>query len=79
MSNVFDYLEWRGDILFSQVPPNSVDALIFSALSYVDYDGIVPEDVYHFSFFSGSSRNSIGDSKICEERILLCSTAPRVS
>lgn len=48
MSNVFDYLEWRGDVLFSQVPPNSVDALIFSALSYVDYDGIVPEDVYHF-------------------------------
>lgn len=47
-TNIFDYLEWRGDILFSQVPPGSVDALIFSTLAYVDYDGIVPEDVYHF-------------------------------
>lgn len=48
MSNIFDYLAWRGDILFSQVPPGNVDALIFSTLAYVDYDGIVPEDVYHF-------------------------------
>lgn len=42
MGDIFDYLTWRGDILFSQLPPNSVDALIFSALSYIDYDDIVP-------------------------------------
>ena len=42
MSDLFDYLMWRGDILFSQLPPNNVDALIFSALSYIDYDDIVP-------------------------------------
>lgn len=41
MSNIFDYLTWRGDILFSQVSPNCVDALIFSALSYINYDDIV--------------------------------------
>ena len=40
MSDLFDYLMWRGDILFSQLPPNNVDALIFSALSYIDYDDI---------------------------------------
>lgn len=43
MADMFDYLQWRGDILFSQIPLNPVDALIFSTLSYVQLDGIVPE------------------------------------
>lgn len=37
MANIFDYLTWRGDLTFAQDPPNSVDALIFSTLSYVAY------------------------------------------
>lgn len=43
MSDMFDYLKWRGDILFSQLPLNPVDALVFSALSYINFNGIVPE------------------------------------
>lgn len=43
MSDMFDYLNWRGDILFSQLPPNPVDALIFSTLSYLDFSDIVPD------------------------------------
>ena len=43
MSDMFDYLKWRGDILFSQLPPNPVDALIFSALSYIRFQDIVPD------------------------------------
>lgn len=43
MANVMDYLEWRGDILFSQVPVNAVDSLVFAALSYLKLDGLVPE------------------------------------
>lgn len=43
MADMFDYLKWRGDILFSQLPPNPVDALIFCALSYIHFAGIVPE------------------------------------
>lgn len=39
MANVFDYLKWRGDLTFTQDPPNSVDALIFSALSYIPFGG----------------------------------------
>lgn len=35
MTNMFDYLTWRGDLTFSQVRPNPVDALIFSTLAYV--------------------------------------------
>ncbi len=37
MANLFDYLKWRGDLTFTQDPVNEVDALIFSALSYIDY------------------------------------------
>ena len=37
MTNMFDYLTWRGDLTFPQDPPNPVDALIFSTLSYVFY------------------------------------------
>lgn len=43
MADLFDYLRWRGDILFSQLPPTPVDALIFSALSYIRFQGIIPE------------------------------------
>ena len=41
MANVFDYIKWRGDLTFTQDPPNAVDALIFSALSYIRFGGQV--------------------------------------
>ncbi len=44
MGTLFDYIKWRGDIPFSQVPVNEVDSLIFSLLSYLDLKGIVPEE-----------------------------------
>lgn len=44
MANVFDYLKWRGDLSFTQDPPNPVDALIFSALSYICYGGRAESD-----------------------------------
>ena len=46
MADVFDYLRWRGDLTFSQDPPNEVDALIFSGLSYIQYSGRVEENPY---------------------------------
>ncbi len=42
MGTLFDYLSWRGDLAFSEAPPNEVDCLIFSMISYLDYQGIVP-------------------------------------
>ncbi len=39
MANVFEYLKWRGDLSFTQDPPNEVDALVFSGLAYVSYGG----------------------------------------
>ena len=43
MDDLFEYLKWRGDLPFSQVPPTPVDALILSELSYLKLDGIVPD------------------------------------
>ena len=42
MSNIIDYLAWRGDLSLYQDPFNSIDALILSCLSYVDFKGVVP-------------------------------------
>lgn len=42
MANLLDYLNWRGDLTFRQAPFNEVDNLIFSELSYFDFNGIVP-------------------------------------
>ncbi len=43
MGTLYDYLNWRGDLTFSQAPMNEVDSLIFSLLTYLDLKGIVPE------------------------------------
>ncbi len=43
MGSLFDYLDWRGDLRFSEVGLGEVDGLILSLLSYIDFDGIVPE------------------------------------
>ncbi len=43
MANLFDYLEWRGDITFDMMPVNEVDCLLLSWLSYVDFGEIAPE------------------------------------
>ena len=40
MANLFDYLDWRGDLPFSASPMNDIDALIFAELSYVPFDGV---------------------------------------
>lgn len=40
MSDIFDYLTWRGDMDFSADPINCVDALIFSRISYFPFDAI---------------------------------------
>lgn len=44
MADMMDYLRWRGDLSFSQDPPNCVDALIFSSLVYIQYAGKVEQD-----------------------------------
>lgn len=45
MGNLFEYLSWRGDLSFNTVPVTAVDALILSSLSYLNFQGIVPENL----------------------------------
>lgn len=42
MSNIFDYLTWRGDLTFGNIPLSPPDALIFSILPYIRLEGCVP-------------------------------------
>ncbi len=44
MGNVFDYLDWRGDIGFEKVGITDADTLVFSAMAYLPFDRIVPDD-----------------------------------
>lgn len=43
MATVFDYLRWRGDLSFDVSPLCEIDALIFCEISYIFFDGIVPQ------------------------------------
>jgi len=42
MANLFDYLDWRGDLTVAQAPVNCVDSLILCCLSYVPLEGALP-------------------------------------
>lgn len=42
MANMYDYLEWRGDLSFRTAGFNEVDNLLLAQLAYVDFEDIVP-------------------------------------
>ncbi|WP_029231060.1 Mbeg1-like protein [Butyrivibrio sp. VCB2006] len=42
MANIINYIKWRGDIEFAQVPFNKVDNLGLALLVYNDFAGIIP-------------------------------------
>ncbi len=42
MANILDYIAWRGDLSFSAVPFCEVDNLIFSKLTFMDLQDILP-------------------------------------
>lgn len=56
MADLFEYLKWRGDIPFSQVPPTPVDAAIFSELVYIHFDGLVSGDLHHPVFLADAAK-----------------------
>ena len=52
MADMLDYIRWRGDLPFTVSPPNEVDAVIFSTLSYIPFRGRAafhPEEAIPFS------------------------------
>ena len=44
-SDLFDYLDWRGDLSFENVPVGEVDSLIFSLISYIDFADAIGEEL----------------------------------
>ena len=40
--NIFDYMDWRGDLTFAQDPFNEVDSVVLSMVCFLDFKGIVP-------------------------------------
>ncbi len=45
MADQFDYLAWRGDLVFSADGFNEVDGSMLAMLSYIDYDAISKEPI----------------------------------
>lgn len=43
MSDIFDYIDWRGDISFKDSPFNEVDNIIFNMLTYINFTDVLPE------------------------------------
>ena len=41
MSNILDYIKWRGDLSFNQSEFNNVDNLIFSRFSYLPLEDLL--------------------------------------
>ena len=42
MGTLFDYIDWRGDIPFSNIEVGEIDNMIFSQVCYIDFKRIVP-------------------------------------
>ena len=45
MANICDYIIWRGDLSFEIEPFNEVDNLLLANLSYLNFSGIISEDM----------------------------------
>lgn len=44
MSNIYDYLHWRGDISFAEVGMREVDYTVFAWLSYIPFEDVLTDD-----------------------------------
>lgn len=45
MSNLIDYVRWRGDLSFSADGFNDIDALILCQISYLNFDGLISPEI----------------------------------
>ena len=49
MANIFDYLQWRGDLTLEQDEFNEIDNLILARFSYLPFDELIKENVFDIS------------------------------
>lgn len=45
MTNLFDYLKWRGDLSFEADSFNQIDALLFAQISYIDFSDLLSNKI----------------------------------
>lgn len=55
-SDLFDYIDWRGDLNFDVSPFNEVDAYLIAKLGSPDYSGIVPATNLSVSIADAAAR-----------------------
>ena len=48
MSNIVDYIKWRGDLSFEESPMNEIDNLIMARISYLPYEKVQFRDMIGF-------------------------------
>mgnify|MGYP000908151178 CR=1 FL=1 len=75
MANLFDYLDWRGDLTLDQVPFNDIDSLILSRLSYLPFDGIVPQSLQESITIAKASERFFA-SKEAHEHVIMQEDIP---
>jgi hypothetical protein len=85
MANLFDYLNWRGDLSFSDVPFNPVDSLILSKFSQMPIETVDSDNpmrkVYKLGFLSKElvkADFSIFPNVPGEQDILFLKTLPKI-
>lgn len=59
VSNILDYLTWRGDLPIKSVPLNDVDLLVLARMAYAPFDGVVPGDFADTKVTLGEAAKSV--------------------
>lgn len=67
MSNIIDYLNWRGDLSFKQDPINEVDAIILARFSYLPFKDIRIENIDDIENISNKMKELTIDKFIWKE------------
>ena len=52
MSNIVDYIKWRGDLNFKSSPINEIDNLIMARISYLPFEKVEFRDMIEFEELS---------------------------
>ena len=68
MSNIIDYIKWRGDLSFNQSEFNEIDNLILARFSYSCLDGAIKENekITIKQAYENTEKNGIPEQKILQ-------------
>ena len=83
MPDLFDYLTWRGDLPLGQVPLSAVDGLILNTMSYIHFNGLIPESPEKAptiretadAFFTLPEEEQMSRVRSSQDRVLLTAMA----